>query len=247
MRRQIPNFITLINLYCGCCALVNIFLGNFLEAFYFIFIGALADYSDGMVARWLDVKSPFGKELDSIADMVTFGVVPGAILYVLLLQGQGSADFLGDSERIHLGFSLAASPAFILSVFSAIRLAKFNLDTRQIDNFVGLNTPACTVFVVGLMLIYHFDSMGMREWVVNPIVLYGSIAFLSFLLVAELPMMSFKFKHFRWNGNKRKIIFLLFSIICLVMLRELALALIIVVYVLFSFVDYLINPQFIIK
>ncbi|MEM8908436.1 MAG: CDP-diacylglycerol--serine O-phosphatidyltransferase, partial [Bacteroidota bacterium] len=135
----------------------------------------------------------------------------------------------------------------VLSIFSAIRLAKFNLDTRQSENFVGLNTPACTVFVVGLMLIYHFDSMGLRSWIMTPFLLYGSIVLLSFLLVAELPMMSFKFKHFRWNGNKRKIIFLLFSVVCLLVLQEAAFSLIIIIYVLFSFVDYLINPQSIIK
>lgn len=247
MRRQIPNFITLINLFCGCCALGNIFLGEFIEAFLFILIGGLADYSDGMVARWLNVKSQFGKELDSIADMVTFGVVPGAILYMLLLESQSSLVDPSNSSLHALGFSIAASPAFILSVFSAIRLAKFNIDTRQVDNFVGLNTPACTVFVVGVMLIYHFDSMGLRSLTLNPFFLYGSIALLSFLLVAELPMMSFKFKHFGWNGNKRKIVFLLFSVICLVFLREVAFALIIVVYVLFSLVDYIINPKSIIK
>ena len=245
MHKQIPNIITLVNLFCGCCALGNIFSGNFLEAFLFIFIGGLADYSDGMVARWLNVKSPFGKELDSIADMVTFGVVPGAILYMLLIYSQTDTVTAFPTLQ-RLGFSLAASPAFILSIFSAIRLAKFNLDTRQSENFVGLNTPACTVFVVGLMLIYHFDSFGLRDWTLNPFLLYGTIALLSFLLVAELPMMSFKFKHFRWNGNKRKFVFLIFSIACLALLREVAFSIIIVVYVLFSLVDYLINPKSII-
>lgn len=161
MRKQIPNMITLLNLFCGCTALVSIFYGEFLQAFTFVFIGGLADYSDGMVARWLNVKSPFGKELDSIADMVTFGVVPGAIMYMLINYSLSPIDIntvASDPLVLKQSFSWMALPAFLIPVFAAIRLAKFNLDPRQSEEFIGLNTPACTMFVVGIMLIFQFDS-----------------------------------------------------------------------------------------
>jgi len=203
MRKQIPNMITLLNLFCGCSALINILYGDFLNAFTFIFIGGLADYSDGMVARWLNVKSPFGKELDSIADMVTFGVVPGAILYMLInfrLTAANVGDNLSDQLVLEQSFSWLALPAFFVSAFAAIRLAKFNLDTRQSEQFIGLNTPACTMFVVGIMLIFQFDSFGLRPIVSNLYFLYALIPILSFLLVSELPMMAFKFKGLKWKG-----------------------------------------------
>lgn len=246
MRKQIPNIITLLNLFCGCGALVNILYGDFLHAFSFIFIGGLADYSDGMVARWLNVKSPFGKELDSIADMVTFGVVPGAILYMLInfrLNAADVGDSLSNQLMMEQSFSWLALPAFFISAFAAIRLAKFNLDTRQSDQFIGLNTPACTMFVVGIMLIFHFDSFGLRPYVSNLYFLYALIPILSFLLVSELPMMAFKFKGLKWKGNERRFIFIFSGVVLIAILREVALSLVILIYILFSIFEYFFTPK----
>ncbi len=213
---------------CGCCAVACAFYQQFQLALTFFIIGGIADYCDGMVARWLNVKSPLGKELDSIADMVTFGVLPGAILYMLLLLGMGEST---DS------FKLMAAPGFIVSAFAGLRLAKFNLDTRQADDFIGLSTPSCTIFVVGLMLIHEHNSFDMGSFVVNNYFLYAVIAVLSYLLVSEIRMASFKFKGIKWKGNERRIIFILMALVLLVLLKEVAFSLFIIFYILFSLFD----------
>ncbi|MEM9917701.1 MAG: CDP-alcohol phosphatidyltransferase family protein [Bacteroidota bacterium] len=233
MVRKLPHIITLLNLYCGCCALVFIFQLQFTYAFLFILFGALADWGDGLVARALNIKSDLGKELDSLADMVTFGMVPGAILYMLLMQG-----FEIDRATFK-GLSIGALPAFIVTLFAAYRLAKFNLDTRQTDSFIGLPTPSCTMFVVGLMLIYEFDTFGLRDWVTKPFVLYPIILTLSYLLIAELPMFSLKFKSMKWQGNETRFTFLLLAMVLLIVVREATFSIIVVLYVLFSLFDHL--------
>lgn len=231
MRRYIPNTITLINLLCGCLALVSVFNEMYITVFWLLFIGGIADYADGFAARYLQVNSPLGKELDSLADMVSFGVVPGAILYMMLSTHPMTQDFY--FEKINL----MAVPAFLIPLFSALRLAKFNLDTRQSEDFIGLNTPSVTMFVTGLMLIYEFDSLGMGNMVFHPYFLYAVIVILSYLLVAELPMFSMKFKGMKWEGNERRIIFLLLGITAIVFLKEVAFSLMIGLYILFSFFD----------
>lgn len=224
MKKHIPNFITLINLFCGCCALLSIFYGNFMQAFWFLFAAGLADFLDGMFARLLQAKSPIGKELDSLADMVSFGIAPGAIIYMLLVKGAGM-----EEEVAKLYFF--AAPAFVLSLFAALRLAKFNIDDRQSENFIGLPTPSAAMYVVGLMLIYHFDSFGLRPLVSNPYFLYGNVVLFSFLLVSRIPMFSFKFNPFKWDGNEIKIIFAAVSIIMLFVLQEAAFSLITLLYI----------------
>ena len=206
-----------------------IFYTQFFQAFIFLFVGAWADYFDGLAARFLNVKSELGKELDSLADMVSFGVVPGAIVYMLLVRGLDQ-----NFKEFPQYLILAALPAFFISVFAALRLAKFNLDTRQTENFIGLNTPSCTIFTVGLMLIYHYDSYGLGSFVINPFFLYPTIVILSYLLIAELPMFSFKFSNFRWVGNEWRFMFMLISLLFLFFFKEAAFALIILLYVLFA-------------
>ena len=226
MLKAIPHIITLSNLFCGCCALLAVFHQQYVAVFFFLLIAGLADYGDGLVARWLNVKSELGKELDSLADMVSFGLVPGAILYELLKRGFS----LTFQDEI----VVVALPAFLITLSSALRLAKYNLDTRQSESFIGLNTPSCTMFVVGLMLIYHFDSYGLGNWVIQPAFLYPAILVLSYLLIAEIPMFSFKFKNFKWAGNEARFIFLGLSLILLPLLQEVTFSLMIVLYVLFS-------------
>jgi len=233
MRKHIPNTITLINLFCGCCALVNVLNGYFIPAFFFLFVAGLADYGDGMIARILKVNSPLGKELDSLADMVSFGVVPGAILYTLLVKAQDGAIDAG-----HIWF---AAPGFILSLFACLRLAKFNLDTRQSENFIGLNTPAATIFVSGMMLIYEMDTLGLRDFILQPWLLYGVTALLSFLLVAEIPMISFKFKGLQWKGNEPRFLFLLLGIVLLIFVKELTFSLFVLIYVLYAVTQHFLN------
>lgn len=224
---QIPNIITLINLFFGCCAVLNVFLGYYVAVFWFFAAAILADYLDGAAARLLGVHSPLGKELDSLADMVSFGVLPGSIFYVLLL------DALTGSPGM-LSFHWGATPAFLVTLFSALRLAKFNLDVRQADYFIGLPTPSSCLFSVGLLLVYHFDRFHLSAFWVTPMVLYLCLLLLSALLIAELPMFNLKFKRLAWTGNEIKIIFAAVAVVLLIVLREAALSLIIVLYVLLS-------------
>jgi CDP-diacylglycerol--serine O-phosphatidyltransferase len=230
MRKHIPNAITLVNLFLGSCALVTVLSGNFLYTFYLLFFAGLADWLDGGAARFLKVSSPIGKELDSLADMVSFGVVPGAILYMLLQIGQ-------EGESI-LHFSWAAAPAFLLTAFSGLRLAKFNIDERQTENFIGMATPSMAVFVVGLMLTYHFDYYGMRELVTNKWFLYTVIALFSWLMNAEIEMFSFKFKSLKWTGNEIRIIFIVLSLILLGFFQGAAFSLAVVLYIVLNILMY---------
>ena len=239
MIKYIPNTITLINLFCGCAALVCVLYGYFNNAFWFLFVGGLADYLDGMVARMLKVNSPLGKELDSIADMVSFGVVPGAIIYMLLNAGfhyedikQGGQMMPPVRAALSMDLSWKALPAFLISMFAGLRLARFNLDTRQTEDFIGMATPTMTLFVVGLMLIFDHNSFGLRSIIINPIFLFAVILIFSYLMVSELRMFSFKFKGRSWEYNKIRFIFIGISVLLLIFLREAAFAAIVLAYIL---------------
>ena len=229
IRKKIPNIITLINLFCGCGALVSVFNQEFIPAFFFLMIGGIADYTDGLVARALGVNSPLGKEMDSLADMVSFGVVPGAIVYQLLV-------FAWNGETATGTLEWKAMPGFLISVFAGLRLAKFNLDTRQSTNFFGLNTPSCTMFITGLMLIYEFDSLGMRDWVIQPYFLYAVAVLFSYLMVSDIPMFGFKFKQYGWQGNEHRYSFLVLALILLIVFQEVAFSVIVLLYILYSII-----------
>ena len=233
MKKNIPNFITLLNLFFGCCAIASVLYGQFVQAFWFSLASGIADYLDGACARMLKVKSPLGQQLDSLADMVSFGVAPGAVVYMLLVKG------LAGNDVLPIQLTLAASPAFLITLFAAIRLANFNIDTRQTDNFIGMPTPSCAMYAIGLLLIYHFDSFGLGKIVTNPIFLYFNIPVLCLLMVAGLPMFSLKFKNLAWEGNQIRFIFAAFAILLLVVMREAAFPFIIISHVLFSFFVYL--------
>jgi len=231
MKKNIPNIITLLNLFFGCCAVASLLYGQFVQAFFFSFASGVADFLDGTFARALKVKSPFGKQLDSLADMVSFGVVPGMVLYMLLVKGFAGQDVLP------IELTLAASPAFLVTLFAAIRLALFNIDTRQTENFIGMPTPSATLFAVGLMLIFHYNSFGLAKVVTNPIFLYITIALLSWLMVAKFPMFGLKFKSFAWEGNQIRFIFAAVAVVMVVLLKEASFSPIILTYIIFSTID----------
>ena len=218
MKKHIPNTITCCNLISGCISTYFAFLSDYRMALLFIVIGAVFDFFDGMVARMLNVSSPIGKELDSLADDVTFGFAPSAIIFSFLC-----------SFHNHLLF--IPFLAFIMAAFSALRLAKFNLDTRQALGFIGLPTPANALFWGSLIVgindnNFTFDGM---EWVI----LAGT--FLScYLLIAEIPMFALKFKHWGWKGNKIKYIFILSCVPILFLLGIAGFAVIIAWYVILS-------------
>ncbi len=227
--KHLPNALTLANLFCGCCALLYTFYWQPEIAALFTAGSFVFDYLDGMVARALHVSSPLGKELDSLADVVSFGVVPGAMLY-RLLSGDVSISAAFGSSFVEV----YALPAFILSAFSAFRLGKFNLDTRQANYFIGLSTPACTVFVLGLTLAAHHDRFGLKEVIENQWFLYTLIPLLSWLLVSEIPMFGMKIKRFDWKSNVFNLAFLALFVVLVILLKELALSAIIICYIVLS-------------
>ncbi len=230
MKKQIPNFLTCLNLFCGCIAVVMIFRNHLEWAAYMVFVAAVFDLMDGMAARMLKVSSPIGKELDSLADVVSFGFVPGAILFKLLQENVGT---ISDNEMLTRMFQFVP---FIVTLFSAVRLAKFNLDTRQADSFIGLPTPANTLLIVSLPLIIANDRFGLTNFIMNPYFLIGLSLVQSFLLVAELPLIALKFKNFTWKDNSYQFILIIASAVLLIALKFVALPLIIMLYVLLSVV-----------
>ncbi len=229
--RHIPNAITSCNLICGCIATGLAFSGDYEKAFLFIILGAVFDFFDGMSARLLGVSSPIGKELDSLADVVSFGVAPSAMIFSLLqevcvAEGQASIDGI-PAELCHLIPYLA----FVMAAFSALRLAKFNLDERQTSSFIGVPTPANTLFWASLIVGRH-DLLVTEAWALPAVI---AMIFLScWLLIAELPLFALKFKHWGWRGNEIKYIFILSCIPMLLVFRLSGFAAIIVWYVILS-------------
>ncbi len=225
MKKHLPNAITCLNLLCGCLALKFIFDGQLELGAWFVAAAAVADFADGLVARALRVSSAIGKDLDSLADMVSFGVVPGAILFKLLSM---------DASLAAGAWHWLPYAGFTVSIFSALRLAKFNNDTRQTTSFIGLPTPACTLVVASLPLILTYDQYGLSGFILNPWLLLGLTVLLSGLLVAELPLFALKFKNLRWGDNRRRFLFLLLAAALVVLLRAAAVPLVVLLYVLLS-------------
>jgi CDP-diacylglycerol--serine O-phosphatidyltransferase len=227
LKRHLPNAVTCLNLLCGCLALTNIFAGRLEIGAWFVAAAAAADFADGLLARALRVSSAIGKDLDSLADMVSFGVVPGAILGALLTRAVEGAGYAGPT-----GFwSWLPYIGFLVTIFSALRLAKFNNDTRQTTSFIGLPTPACTLVVASLPLILAYDQFGIAPIILNPWLLLGLTVLLSGLLVAELPLFALKFKTFRWADNRRRFIFLLLAAGLLLVLHAAAVPLVVLLSV----------------
>ncbi len=224
--RHIPNLTTCCNLFSGCIASVMAFQSSYEAAILFIILGATFDFFDGMLARLLGVSGPLGKELDSLADDITFGFAPSAIVFSLFKEVH-YPDFMLPIEDY---FPYAA---FIIAAFSALRLGKFNIDPRQSSSFIGLPTPANALFWGSLVVGGH--SFLVSESF-NALYLFALVLLMSYLLVAELPMFSLKFKNLSWNANKVSYIFLLVCIPLLVFLGISGFAAIILWYILLSVV-----------
>ena len=219
MKKHIPNTITCCNLISGCIATYYAFLGEFDMALLFIIIGAVFDFFDGMSARLLGVSSPIGKELDSLADDITFGFAPSAIVFEYLRSETELLPFL----------------VFVMAAFSALRLAKFNLDERQALGFIGLPTPANALFW-GSLIAGAGDWMKTAPFIGDnlSLVIIAGVFVSSYLLIAEIPMFALKFKHWGFKGNEVKYIFVLSCIPLLLFLGVSGFAAIIAWYVLLS-------------
>ena len=223
IKKHIPNTITCCNLISGCIATYQAFQSDYYMALLFIVIGAVFDFFDGMSARLLHVSSPIGKELDSLADCVTFGFAPSAIVFSFLCS-------------FHIHQVWVPFLAFIMAAFSALRLAKFNLDERQSLGFIGLPTPANALFWGSLIARLDFQTW-FEPYAIPNFWFYIILALLPvscYLLVAEIPMFALKFKTWGWKGNEVKYIFILSCIPLLILLGTAGIAASIAWYIVLS-------------
>lgn len=221
---QVPNLLTLCNLLSGVLGIIWVLEGQVVYGAYFVLISAGFDFFDGFAARLLKVQSSLGKELDSLADVVSFGVLPGILLYAL--------------TKAHTEYLWLPYFTLVVPLLSAYRLAKFNLDTRQTDRFIGLPTPANALFLSTLpYLVLQWPSLA--TWIYSPAVLIGIAWIFSLMLVAELPLIALKFKDFTFAGNKFRYFLLLFSTASFAVFQLAGIPLIILAYLVLSFLENL--------
>lgn len=284
---NIPNLITASNMLCGVFAIILAFAGRIDIAPYFIFLAAVLDFFDGFAARLLKQQGELGKQLDSLADMISFGLAPGVIMFVILIVGNsglGMAElylkwvdsgFQGtgivfDIQDTSIAFGNGIRIAFnqwsssfgiswsnfliplcglIIPFFSLFRLAKFNIDTRQSESFIGLPTPANTIFFMAfpLLLTQYGGTTGWEHdlimWLIQPIVLIPIIVIMSILLVSELPLFALKFKNFKWKGNGTRYIFLISCGILISTLLIWSIPIIVLLYLLLSFIQHILRKK----
>ncbi|WP_187261188.1 CDP-alcohol phosphatidyltransferase family protein [Pontibacter beigongshangensis] len=226
MKKHLPNAITCLNLLSGCVALYFAFNQQLNYAAYMVGIAAMLDFMDGLLARALKAYSEIGKQLDSLADMVSFGVVPGTILFGLLTRADATPTGVPEDVLPFFGF--------IITIFSALRLAKFNIDTRQAESFIGVPTPACSIFIASLPLLLEASPALYEDIILNPFFLLAITFIFSYLLIAELPLFALKFRNYTWKDNATRFIFLILSVILLALIKFAAIPLIIVLYILLS-------------
>ncbi|MFN0276637.1 MAG: CDP-alcohol phosphatidyltransferase family protein [Chitinophagales bacterium] len=219
--RNLPNILTLFNLFLGCMAIVYIFqdhmividqkknmfidLGKINLACYCVFLAAFIDFFDGFIARLLKAQSKLGEQLDSLADMVTFGLVPGVILFELLARSYYASVEAFDYPILYY------SIGFAVTLFAALRLAKFNIDERQVTEFRGLPTPSMALIVCSLPLIILKDELGLAALLTNKWFLLVLIILLCYLMVSDLRLLSLKMKNFRFAENNWQYMILLLA------------------------------------
>jgi len=233
MKKNIPNYITLLNLLCGILSIVSLYNGSVEWSVYFIAFAAIFDFMDGAVARIFKLQSELGKQLDSLADVVSFGLAPGFIMLFLLRISEPLPEVLFN------GNNLVPYLGFLIPLFSAWRLAKFNIDTRQEEQFIGIPTPACALMIVALALINQ-NTFGSSSWMSeltgNSYFLLSATIILSILLVAEIPLLSLKFKNLKWKGNQKRFILIILSIALIAAFQVSAIPIIFLGYIIISLI-----------
>jgi len=241
IKKHIPNLFTLGNLFCGILATIFAVQGQFEMTAIFVVLGIVFDFFDGLVARFLHVQSKLGVQLDSLADMVSFGVVPGMVMFQLLNKSLSPQELGTGFETTEIlkgfefGMSFVPFIGMIIVLASAYRLAKFNIDIRQTENFIGLPTPANTLLIISLPLIFQYQYSPLIEHVIfNHWFLITLTIVSSFLLNAEIKLFSLKFKTWDFNSNQARYIFLALSLLAIIILKFIAIPLIIVLYILGS-------------
>jgi CDP-diacylglycerol--serine O-phosphatidyltransferase len=237
IKKHIPNAITLLNLSTGLLAIIAIFRGYFDEAFIFVCLGIFLDFWDGFLARKFNVAGPLGVQLDSLADMVTCGVVPGLMMFRLFEDiQQTQPEYMLTEETFYMGF--VPYLGFLITIASCYRLAKFNIDTRQTNSFIGLPTPANALLIMSIPMIqYTNDFEVLTAILYNPFALLVITLISAFILNAEIPLFSLKIKEFTWAKYKMQILFLIGSLLSFFILGFVAIPLIIITYVVVSVIS----------
>lgn len=240
IKEQIANFFTLMNLVCGVTAIMIMVRGTmdmYEVSFFLVFLGAVFDFLDGFVARALKISSEIGKQLDSLSDVITFGVLPGIIASILLAR-----TWEGNTGPTSIVFWLP----LLIPTFSAIRLAKFNIDTRQTKDFLGLPTPANALLwasfgIASLKSTFLFGATSISQLsflLLNPLFLMGCILLTSVLMIAPIRLLGMKFDKFQWKGNELRFLLIATAIITLFVFHFAAVPIILLLYILFSIIHF---------
>ncbi|WP_445731682.1 CDP-alcohol phosphatidyltransferase family protein [Mariniflexile sp.] len=242
MKKYIPNALTLLNLFCGSIAVIFAVNSNFIAASIFVFLGIFFDFFDGFAARKLNVQSELGVQLDSLADMVTSGVVPGIIMYKLLSMTVDMPETSNSWETPTFGFNLSLLPliGLFVTLASAYRLAKFNIDEEQQTYFKGLPTPANTLLIVSLPLILEFQNNDlMNAIIINKWFLIILTLLSCYLLNSHIKLFALKFKNWGFKANATRYIFIILCLIFLIIWQFAAIPLVILLYIGMSVLDNL--------
>lgn len=239
MQKHIPNFITLLNVFCGSVATVFAVLNKLEMAALFVVLGIFFDFFDGLAARVLKVKSELGLQLDSLADMITSGLVPGIVMFQLLAMSQSGGWSLNTTSFLETGnfqwSAVVPFAGFIITMASAYRLAKFNLDENQVSSFIGLPTPANALLILSLpMILFYNGSNGVSEIILNQWFLLVLTLVSAYLLNCNLSLFALKFKNWGFKDNTLRYTFLIVSLIMLITMKFLAIPLIILFYIVSS-------------
>ena len=230
--KHIPNTITCCNLLSGCVSIILLYQNHVIGAAAMIFVAAVFDFFDGFAARLLNAKSPIGGELDSLSDVVSFGVAPSFIIAMLLSK----TGIIWMISNVNVFPMLA----FILAAFAAVRLAKFNIDTRQTSSFIGLPVPAVGLFIASLPLMLSdiCNQSALYKIIVNPYFLLAIVAIFSWLMISEVPFFSFKIKNLKFKDNILRYFVVIFAIVAVIVLKWVALPFIFLFYILLSVICY---------
>jgi len=234
IKKYIPNALTLLNLFSGLLAIIAVFRGYYDQAFLFVCLGIFFDFWDGFAARKFNTSSELGLQLDSLADMVTSGVVPGLMMFKLFDYIQmNDPKYMLTDETYYMGF--VPYLGFLITLASCYRLAKFNIDERQTENFIGLPTPSNALLIMSIPMIQYDDQFQwLTDLLYNPYVLLGITILSAYLLNAEIKLFSLKMKEISWATSKVQISFVLYSVLLLALFGVLAIPMIILSYILVS-------------
>ena len=226
--KQIPNAITLTNLFVGCMAIVYVYFDHSLKiSAYLIMLAAVLDFLDGFIAKRLNAMSEMGKQLDSFADMISFGVAPGLILFQMLAIYYQQQENAFEFTKAHY------FPGFIFTLFAAIRLSKFNISENK-KHFKGIPTPAAALFVASLPLITFYGDLGLGIYILRSSTLYIITAVISYLMISDMDILSLKFDDFKWQGNEHRIVLCTLAILLGAIFKFESIPMILVLYILIS-------------